>query len=249
MTILVGVLCREGVVLGCDSSATFVAGQLRTIEQPCDKLSIIQRKIVVAGSGQIGLGQRFCKILDDAWNNKFFTGDAVTVAKRLCEQTMKDFSSTAAARGTYGALVAFFVGGSHHLCEFQELDFQPELKVDPIWFCSMGSAQPIADPFLALMREIYWPVGQPSLQDGIFAATWALDHAVEVNPGGVNKPIRIGVLQKSEKGDYAASELTVDELSLHRESIDEAKKTLKDLRRSQESLEPQMNAPEAPKRK
>lgn len=38
MTILVGVLCKDGVIIGADGSATFGAGQMRTIEQPIDKL-------------------------------------------------------------------------------------------------------------------------------------------------------------------------------------------------------------------
>ena len=48
----------------------------------------------------------------------------------------------------------------------------------------MGSGQPITDPFLALMRSIFWGDGLPTVQDGTFAVTWALEHAIEVNPGG-----------------------------------------------------------------
>lgn len=57
MTILVGLLCKEGIVIGADSSATFGSAQFRTIEQPTDKIEIIDNQIIVAGTGQIGLGQ------------------------------------------------------------------------------------------------------------------------------------------------------------------------------------------------
>ena len=51
MTAIVGVLCRDGVVIGTDSSATFTYGPQRTIEQPTEKLSIVDQSVIVAGTG------------------------------------------------------------------------------------------------------------------------------------------------------------------------------------------------------
>lgn len=48
MTVLVGILCQDGVVLGSDSSATFVAGQMRTIEQACQKLYAVGNTVMFA---------------------------------------------------------------------------------------------------------------------------------------------------------------------------------------------------------
>lgn len=233
MTILIGVLCREGVVIGADSSATFgAAGGIRTIEQPCHKLAIVAKTIIVAGTGQVGLGQRFVERVKEAWEpQKLFRGNPVEVSRKLAEIAVNDFASTRAIPGSYGALVAFPLGEKFHLCEFASSDFQPELKVDPIWFSSMGSGQLIGDPFMALMREIFWGKGSPSLQDGIFAAVWALEHAVNVNAGGVNGPIEIAVLRR-EAGRSVAELLTEDDLQEHRENIAEAKERLRDLRRN-----------------
>jgi 20S proteasome alpha/beta subunit len=66
MTAIVGILCEEGVVLGTDSSATFGAGGIRTIEQPYDKLHVIGGSVAVAGSGPVGMGQRFEAIVKEA---------------------------------------------------------------------------------------------------------------------------------------------------------------------------------------
>lgn len=66
MTILVGIKCKDGVLIGSDSSATFAAGQIRTIEQTTKKIEIVDGKIIVAGTGQIGLGQRFCHQVEQA---------------------------------------------------------------------------------------------------------------------------------------------------------------------------------------
>ena len=60
MTILIGILCQDGVVVGSDSSATFIAGQQPTIQQKCKKIEILSGShIILAGTGDAGLGQRF----------------------------------------------------------------------------------------------------------------------------------------------------------------------------------------------
>lgn len=59
MTAIVGIICKKGVVVGADSSATFNAGQINTMEQKTKKIQIIDNKIIIAGTGSIGLGQRF----------------------------------------------------------------------------------------------------------------------------------------------------------------------------------------------
>ena len=46
MTILIGVLCKDGVVIGADSSATFDAGGIRTIEQPTKKIDLLMEKLL-----------------------------------------------------------------------------------------------------------------------------------------------------------------------------------------------------------
>ena len=234
MTAIVGVLCRDGAVIGTDSSALFTAGQLRTIEQPTDKLFIVAEHVIVAGTGQVGMGQRFGEILRRAWDNHTFRGNPIEVGKQLCIAAMKDFGETSCRIGQFGALVAFPSDNQPALVEFPDTDFQPELKTDRIWYCSMGSAQLITDPFLALMREVFWNGGQPPVQEGVFAATWTLDHAIRVNPGGVNGPARIAVLERAEKGRFKARLLDDAELAQHRQNVDEAKQHLREFRRKHE---------------
>jgi 20S proteasome alpha/beta subunit len=199
MTAIVGVLCRDGLVIGTDSSMTFGSGMGdRTIEQPAEKLKIYADSIIVAGTGQVGLGQRFGFIVEKAYSEKVFLGTqpCTNVGTELCKRTLTDFSSTGVRPGQYGALVGFVLGDKPYLCEFPVSDFQPEFKTETMWYCSMGSGQPITDPFLALMREVFWSLGRPSVQDATFAVTWALDHAIKINPGGINAPVRIAVLEK-----------------------------------------------------
>lgn len=61
MTVLVGVLCQDGVVIGADSSMThtLATGQTGTIEQPTDKIYRVGPDVLIAGTGVVGLVQRF----------------------------------------------------------------------------------------------------------------------------------------------------------------------------------------------
>jgi 20S proteasome alpha/beta subunit len=230
MTAIVGVLCTDGIVIGADSSATFAAAQFRTVEQPTEKLELIGDNVLIAGTGQIGLGQRFKRIIEHAHRDKNFSKgvDVVDLCRQLCAKTRTDFGSTGVAGSQYGAIVAFGIGETFHLCEFAIADFQPELKLNhpKLWYVTMGSAQIITDPFFALLREVFWKESQPNVREGTFAALWALDHAIECNAGGVNAPARLAVIQK-DGAAFKAKHLTDADLAEHREAIDQAKSGLK----------------------
>jgi 20S proteasome alpha/beta subunit len=229
MTVLVGILCSDGVVIGADSSATFGphAGH-PTIEQRVQKVFVVQDRIIIAGTGQIGACQRFNAAIDHAWNNKKFSGisSPTDFGKTVCRVGIEDFASTEMKQGSFGALVAFPTKAGLSLCEFAVADFQPELKTESMWFASMGSGQPITDPFLGLMRRVFFPSGQPTVKEGLFIATWALKHAIELNPGGINGPPQIATLQQNGKGEPQARILTEDELEEHNNSVEAAERHL-----------------------
>jgi len=239
MTAIVGVLCKDGVVLGTDSSTTFSTGAFPTIEQPTEKL-FMRGDVIVAGTGAVGHGQRFCEIVRQAWDQKKFQEGTFAVTKHLTRSAIQDLQETGSRLGLYGALIAFSVERKPHLCEFAVSDFQPEFKTAQLWYASMGSGQMITDPFLALMRNIYWADGPPAVYDGVFAVTWALDHAIEVNPGGINGPVRVAVLERVKSGAFQPRLLDEAELAEHRQHIDAAKGVLRE-HRSQ-----QVNASDAP---
>ena len=73
MTVVVGIRCTDGVVIGTDSAMTFgPSEQQLTIEQPYrSKIDIIDSHIIVAGTGQIGLGQRLASEVEKLWGEIF----------------------------------------------------------------------------------------------------------------------------------------------------------------------------------
>ena len=222
MTVLVGIKCKDGIVIGSDSSVTFGAGGGNTIEQTARKIEIIENSIICAGTGQLGLGQRFCHQLGEAYRSKKFAGmGAVDTGRVMAEVGMADFAKTNVTKGQYGALVAFIARKELQLCEFAAADLQPELKTDQIWYASMGSGQTIADPFLGLMRKVFWKDGMPTLSDGAFIAAWTLQHTIDVNAGGVNGPINLATLQ-IVNDKPVATYLSQEQLEQHLENVNGA---------------------------
>lgn len=238
MTAVVGIHCTDGVVLGTDSATTFVKGQeqQRTIEQPADKLHVVDTRVIVAGMGAVGLGQRFISVVQETCEEEFYRDpdlDGLDVAQSLSRAGLKDLQHTTAPKGLYGALVAFPCRHDLYLCELDLDHFQPEMKrLDGIWYVSMGSAQHITDSFLGFIRDVFWHEGPPNVNQGQFAVTWTLDQAVALNPGGVKAPIYVGVLEEdAERGWPRARELDDDELKEIRVSIDAAKDALRGFRK------------------
>lgn len=245
MTAIVGVFCKDGIVIGADSAATSAAGREPTVEQPVMKIDIIDNCIIIAGTGQIGLGQRFRAQVTDLWiGRKLIGADKFAWAKTVAATAIKDFQETGAPR-EYGALVAFPCKHEHNLVEFALGDFQPEFKDRNIWYVSMGSGQKIVDPFLAFIRDVFWNGGPPTIQDAIFATTWALDHVIRVNPGGVNGPVHIATLEK-DGGGWKARLLSENDLLEHRANIDAAKDALRNYKERMSEGTEAAEIPQAP---
>lgn len=228
VTILVGVLCDDGVVIGADSSATFSAGSVKTIEHPVTKVHVVSNDFIFAFSGSGGLSQRFTSIVQKIRAEPNFSiGDHLAIAKIISRLTIEDFSFTNAPKGEFGAIVAFTCKNQFYLCEFDTVDLQPEFKMDDIWFVSVGSGQPIADPFLGLLSRVFFEHSRPKLSEGIFITLWTLLHAIEVNLGGIKGPPTIAVLtQKTSAHPFTAHLYSEDELEEHRNNVKDAEQHL-----------------------
>jgi ATP-dependent protease HslVU (ClpYQ) peptidase subunit len=230
VTAIVGIRCQDGVVIGSDSSATFGdGGGHKTIEQStAKKIEIISESVIVAGTGAVGHMQRFAAVTQSLWDQKAFENKSeIEIGKMLSNGGINDFNQTGAMHHLqFAAMVAYPAEENPSLCEFPggRGIFQPEIKkADDLWFASMGSGQVITDPFLALLRKVYWVDGAPTLQGGIFTAVWTLEHACDVNPGGINAPVKIAVLAR-EKGKLRARMLDDAELAEHQNMVAEATK-------------------------
>ncbi len=232
MTVLVGILCQDGVVIGSDSAITFsvtsAVSHFHTLEHGgAIKVDLVGDQILTATTGSVGLAQRYLSTLRSlhASNGIDLTSDPVQVATFIANNMIREFSRTLThlqqQKGwEIGALLALPIRETPSLFEFDPTNFHPEQKGDvthegkmrtpPI--VTMGSGQLLADPFLAFVSRLFWQAGErPRLADAKLAVAWTLQHAIEFNPGGIGGTPQIGILEK--RGDeWEAGMLDVGEV-------------------------------------
>lgn len=217
MTLLVGIRCSDGIVVAADQAVTFAAGQSRTIADRACKVDVIDNKLIVASTGEVGFGQRFRERVSTLWAGKALNNkSAIDVAKTVSRESIADFEYTGVPMGKVplGALMAFPFKmndkSGDALTEFYLNTFQPELKTDALWYVSMGSGQPLADPYLALLKHVFWPNKAPTVRHAVFAAAWVVTQSIRVAPAGIGLPMDMAVLV-----DGKARKLSEDEVQVH----------------------------------
>jgi hypothetical protein len=240
MTLIVGIKCEDGIVLGADGAATGIVRQ--AVKK---KLRIVDGQVVFGFSGAAGLGQRLGGELEKAWKEKKFSikgqgqllphqvmqvlregfwqfiNYEIDVA-RACMHTM---GPAGIQRSQSSTVVAMPI--SHELCLFQfDEQASPEQATDDLPFLSIGGGSPIADPFLAFLRRVLWNDGIPTLSVGILSAVWTLRHAIQTCPGGVSDPMQIVTITK--RGTSASAvELTPEQITGENiELIEKAEKAI-----------------------
>jgi 20S proteasome alpha/beta subunit len=224
MTLIVGIKCKDGIVLGADGAATYGSlGQL-TIRQPVKKkIRLIGNQVVVGVSGPVGLGQRIageveaiqkngipidekqrkalihCKPYEVMGFLRHMIWGIVGPELEIARVTAQTLGAAALQSALMQAVVVLLVGNEPCLFHFDQQG-SGEQATDDLPFVAIGSGQLIADPFLAFIRRLFWKDRLPTSDEGVFAAVWAVQHAIETNPGGVGPPIQIINMIKVEEG-------------------------------------------------
>ena len=218
VTVLVAAKCSDGIVVGADSRATSAVGSQSLMSVPSeDKIKIIDGKIIIAGTGSVGLGQRFNFIVEQLHAAGVISAQpCLSSCKVIAASAIQDFTSTGiqcrpSIGYGFGALLAAPMPDEGELVEFSLPDFQPERKLGKLHYVSMGSGQILADPFLAFVSRVLRNKKEPSVQLAKLGLHWALSHSIAFAPGGVGGPIQMATLQK-ELGGWKASLLLEDEL-------------------------------------
>lgn len=214
MTLLVGIRCRDGVVVASDSAATFGTGLQPTIgQQAVQKVWPINEHIIYCGTGAVGIAQIVADHIKTMWDQKAFAGrmtpDAAMdrigkaisglVGPYLHTGQMQHAMTGSASGSLCKSLVAIPIDQKPELFQF-DFNGAPERCNHDLPFMAIGSGQPIADPFLALLRRLLWTGREPTLSEGRLAAVWTIDHVRSTNPGGVGGKIQLAVLETSARG-------------------------------------------------
>ena len=264
MTLIVGIQCSDGVVIGADSGVTYVDGGGNfTVMQESQKLHISEEFAILACSGDVTIAQQYADELDqilrlpETGDNKYRKSDGTSYdapnRKKLLDEIRARFRERAKLIWEMAGQVAPLTGRRNDvpICESLlaiPLDGVPTLvqldaNLGPLDVSrlgsphvSIGSGQQSADPFLAFVRRVYYQDSIPTVAQGERLALWTLTNAINSSVGFLKEPVWISVLGNDERARLIAEE----ELEEHREFI----RRLEEQMSSFESGDP--DAPEVP---
>jgi len=234
VTLIIGVLCSDGVVMGADGAATLGNLGHSTVLQPVKKLNKIDNSVIIATSGAVGLGQRIGGSVNRHWTSgqlrtlpsfDFMTqvreliGPPLVREMEYAAQAAKVLGMGVASQSAIAlTMLAAPIENQIRLYQFDQTG-APEEATEHLPFIAIGSGQPLADPFLAFLRQIFWKDSIPNLSEGVLATVWSLQHAIRTNTGGVAEPIQLMTLQKDGHGTPVIKEFESAELAEHVEAV------------------------------
>ena len=176
------------------------------------------------------------------------TTHPILYAINLSSSIISQFQSTGIGIDRVGAnvILAFEHSGAHCCCVFEGA-LQPRLLDASHFYVALGSGKLSADPFLRFLVDTFCVGGkQPTVREGVFLATWAVQHVIDTNPGGVAGPIRIATFDQDGLGCFQAQTLPDEEIAEHQEAIESAAAALRTWRDRLQSGEAAENAPSLP---
>ncbi len=207
MTLVVGILCSDGVVIASDSAITF--GQTLGQQSATKVRQLGGASLLFGFSGPVGMAQVVGDHILTLYQNKNIShpaaptsSAAMDVIGQAIAGKLRPYLQNAsligqqAPNGVACVCVASYVfNGKPCLFHFGPTGAPAQEATDQLPFVALGSGQPIAAPFLAFVRRVLWNNGVPDLAAGRFAAAWTLTHVIQTNPGGVGPPIQMATLK------------------------------------------------------
>jgi 20S proteasome alpha/beta subunit len=247
MTVVVAFFCPDGVVIAADSMLTPSMGGIGVGHHHGRKIAVLPGPQLFAFAGDQGYAARFRTMAELQHADIAGLSHALDYGLGMSAGIIKQLASTGIAVNAIGtnAILAYCHGGAHHCCLF-EGQFQPRLLDEHHYYAALGSGKLSADPFLCFLVDVFCPAGRPTVPEAIFLATWAVQHVIDTNPGGVAGPIRVATFSLDQAGNFQARELPESEIQEHQQAIESAANALREWRDKLQSGDAASDAPAQP---
>lgn len=242
MTVVVGFYCRDGIVVGADSMLTPSMGNISVGHHKGHKVHLLAGSQLFAFAGDQGQAARFQIMADGSHTIAATVAHAIDFPLTLTQSMIQQFHSTGIGQQiNVNTVLGFEHNGQHQLCVFEGI-IQPRLLDPAHYYVALGSGKLSADPFLRFLVDIFCLTGPPSVREATFLTTWAIQHVIDTNPGGVSGPIRVGVMERDPGGAWLSRLLSDNEVDDQGQAVESARQSLRDWR---DSLAPLLNGGEA----
>ncbi|EWS54511.1 Proteasome subunit [Methylibium sp. T29] len=176
-------------------------------QQTTRKVYKLTDTMIFAATGAVGIAQIIADRLSSGWKQGEFKNTSspeqmmLKLGTAISQTVMPFLQSGVSVQQVAGnangslckSMVAMDVKGTPCLFQF-DYNGAPERSTEHLPFVSLGSGQPIADPFLAFLKRLIWSGVQPTVAEGKLVAVWTIDHVCKTNPGGVGGAVQLMVL-------------------------------------------------------
>lgn len=242
MTVAIGFYCHDGIVVGADSMLTPSMGGINVGHHKGRKVHLLAGKQLFAFAGDQGQAARFQIMADGSHAMAGTVGHAIDFPLTLTQSLIQQFNGTGIGQQiNVNTLLGFEHGGDRQLCVFEGV-IQPRLLDATHYYVALGSGKLSADPFLRFLVDIFCTNGPPSVREATFLTTWAIQHVIDTNSGGVDGPIRIAVMERDPMGAWQSRLLEDNEVDDQGQAVESARQSLRDWR---DSLTPPENGEKA----
>ena len=221
MTVVVAFLCKDGVVIGADSMLTPSMGNINVGHHKGVKVHELAGTQLFAFAGDQGQAARFQIMANGSHAQIAHSAHAIDYPIILTTALLRQFQQTGISQPAVNSVLGFMHAGAQTLCVFEGA-IQPRLLDENHYYVALGSGKLSADPFLRFLADIFCVSGPPTVQEACLLTTWAIQHVIDTNPGGVSGPIKIGTLTKDAKGIWYTQLLSDDQIDDHKQSVESA---------------------------
>jgi hypothetical protein len=225
MTLIVGIRCSDGVILGSDSAVTFTdpSGSPTTRTLIEGKIKIVTPQLMMAGTGIVAMSQAVEHRVGELarGGRELRRSDARKFGNLLSQKVIDLFKGTGALEfnPSYGLLVAASCkDGPTLLSAVSNEAYQTTVVDDELPYSALGSGQPVAEALLGHWSSLMWPSGMPDLKMARLAMALTLKEGCRLSAYGVSEPIHIAELSsaeessKSDISDWVAKRLTNEDM-------------------------------------
>jgi hypothetical protein len=224
MTISLGILCKNGVVLASDGMASlnlqFSSGESYNFMGLDNlKVHIVNNKFICAFAGDDAIMKHFVTSLEQYLSEKWLPSkDPNVLVGQVCSsfikyyhkihdsypeelkaKILKDFD-TKIENGSLAILLGFYIGNNFYLYQTERnLQFSI-VREGCTWYKIIGSGWFVGNPCISLINELLNVKSMPSVDEALIIAHWTIQHTIDSSSGGVGRDVTIAFLKKDNNG-------------------------------------------------
>ncbi|MDI9407850.1 MAG: hypothetical protein QM523_01225 [Candidatus Pacebacteria bacterium] len=220
MTLLVGILCTDGVVIGADSMLTSSWGN-QPLAHHSGKKIWTDEEWIFAYAGNTDIGHSIKYFVESHFKQPIQPqNDNFQFVKRLANSLSVNLLQI--DQGVTAGLLAYHRDNSF-FCTILNTINRPFILDKDHFYQAMGSGQLGAEPFLIHLLDIFCDGKQPNVNIARFITTWVIEHVIATNAGGVAGPIRIATINYNESDKININELKEGQIDESRDWVTKIK--------------------------